>query len=345
MTARGSDGRPPMNLEQIGEFGLIDRILSRLGASAATDILVPPGDDAAAWATDAGAVVATIDALAEGTHWRADTMTLFDVAWRAVASNVSDLAAMGAQPRHLLVASALGPDVTVEALDGFADGLATACRVHNVRVAGGDIVRASSTLFSIAAFGSAALVGGEPRFLRRSGARPGDAVAVTGTPGASGAGLVLIETGREDAPGAVELIEAHRRPLARAPLGQRAVAAGLRCAIDVSDGLAQDVGHVARRSGVGIELASAQLPLNAAAVELLGHQAALDLALGGGEDYELVLTGPREVLRSLDSDSLPVTLIGRVVAEHPGEVIIWSEDGEEYRPPSRGWDQLRPLTR
>ncbi|MDA1004383.1 MAG: thiamine-phosphate kinase [Chloroflexi bacterium] len=334
-----------MRLDELGEFGLIDRIISRLGASAATDILVPPGDDAAAWTTSAGAVVATIDALAEGTHWRADTMTLFDVAWRAVAANVSDLAAMGAEPGYLLVASALGPDVTVEALDGFADGLATACRVHNVRVAGGDIVRARSTLFSIAAFGAATLVSGEPHFLRRSGARAGDAIAVTGTPGASGAGLALINAGRADAPGGDELIEAHRRPIARARVGQQAATLGLRCAIDISDGLAQDIGHVARRSGVGIEIATAQLPLHPAAVELLGHNAALDLALGGGEDFELVLTGPRDVLRSLDSESVPVTLIGRVVAEHPGEVVIWTVDGEEYRPPSRGWDQLRPLER
>jgi thiamine-monophosphate kinase len=345
MTGRGNDGRPSMRLEELGEFGLIDRIISRLGASAATDILVPPGDDAAAWTTVAGASVATIDALAEGTHWRADTMTLFDVAWRAVASNVSDLAAMGAQPAHLLVASALGPDVTVEALDGFADGLATACRVHSVRVAGGDIVRASSTLFSIAAFGTATLVDGAPHLLRRSGARAGDAIAVTGTPGASGAGLALITAGRDEEAGAEELIEAHRRPLARPRIGQRAAASGLRSAIDVSDGLAQDVGHMARRSGVGIEIAAAQLPLHAAAVELLGHELALDLALGGGEDYELVLTGPRDALRALDSEAVPVTLIGRVVAEHPGEVIVWAEDGDEYRPPTRGWDQLRPLER
>jgi thiamine-monophosphate kinase len=340
-----SEERPPVRLEEIGEFGLIDRIISRLGASAATDILVPPGDDAAAWRMDAGAVVATVDALAEGTHWRADTMTLFDVAWRAVASNVSDLAAMGAEPGYLLIASALGPDVTLEALDGFADGLATACRVHNVRVAGGDIIRAPSTMFSIAAYGRATLVGGEPHFLRRSGAQPGDAIAVTGTPGASGAGLALINAGRADAPGSDDLIEAHRRPIARTRIGLSAAAAGLRCAIDVSDGLAQDAGHIARRSGVGIEIAAAQLPLHPAAVELLGIEPALDLALGGGEDYELVLTGPREALRALDSERLPVTLIGRVVAEHPGEVVIWTEDGEEYRPQSRGWDQLRPLTR
>ncbi|MBM3141293.1 MAG: thiamine-phosphate kinase [Chloroflexi bacterium] len=331
-----------MALEELGEFGLIDRIVARLGDAAARDILVPPGDDAAAWASEPGAAVATIDALAEGTHWRAGTMTLYDVAWRAVASNVSDLAAMGARPAHLLVATLLGPRATLAEIDAFADGLADACRRHGVRIAGGDVVRAASTAFTIAAFGQAPLdAAGAPRLLRRDGARPGDAVAISGMPGASGAGLLLIADGRAKAPAAAALVEAHRRPLARPELGLRAAAAGLRCAIDVSDGLLQDLGHVARRSRVGIELAGAQVPLHPAAVELLGRDAAFDQALGGGEDYELVLTGPRDALRALDTPELPVTLIGRVVAEHPGEVIVWTDDGEEYHPPSAGWDQLR----
>jgi thiamine-monophosphate kinase len=329
-------------LEDLGEFGLIDRIVARLGDAAARDILVPPGDDAAAWAVDAGAAVATIDALAEGTHWRADTMTPFDVGWRTVACNVSDLAAMGAQPGHLLVAAMLGPRVTLDDLDAFIDGMAAACRRHGVHIAGGDIVAAPATSFTIAAYGSATLdAQGAPRFLRRDGARAGDAVAVSGAPGASGAGLALIESGLADEPSAAPLVAAHRRPLARPALGLRAVAAGLRCGIDVSDGLAQDARHIAERSRVGIEIAAAQVPLPPAAVTLLGAEAALDCALGGGEDYELILTGPRDALRALDTPELPVTLIGRVVAEHPGELIIWTEDGDEYRPPTAGWDQLR----
>lgn len=329
-------------LSDLGEFGLIDRIVQRLGEAAARDIAVPPGDDAAVWRADAPYVVATIDALTEGSHWRSDTMTLGDVGWRAVAANVSDLAAMGAEPLYLLVTAQLGPAVTLEEVDAFTEGLAEACLAHEVRVAGGDVVRARETAFTIAAYGSAqAAADGSPRVLRRDAARPGDRVAVSGTPGASAAGLALINAGRDAEPGAEALYGAHRRPMARSALGRAAVRGDIRCGMDVSDGLLQDLGHIAQRSNVGIEVACASAPLHPAAVELLGAQVALDLALGGGEDFELVLTGEREALAALDGPETPVTLIGRVVAAHPGEVIAWSEDGEAYEPPRRGWDQAR----
>ena len=329
-------------LEDLGEFALIDRIVAHLGDTAARDIAVPPGDDAAAWVTGEGLAVATIDALVEGTHFRRGTMSMADVGWRAVAANVSDLAAMGAEPQYLLIATLLGPDATVEDVDGFVQGIAEACRAQGVRVAGGDIVRAATTGLSIAAYGRIAVApGAVPALLRRDGARVGDRVAVSGAMGAAAAGLALIEAGRGDDPRAEALVRAHRRPLGRVALGRAAVARGVRCAIDCSDGLLQDLEHIAERSHVGIEVALAQVPLHPAAVELLGAQAALDLALGGGEDFELLLTGDHDALTSLETAALPVTLIGRVVAEHPGEVVAWAEDGARYEPPSRGWDQTR----
>jgi thiamine-monophosphate kinase len=325
-------------IDDLGEFTLIDRIVARLGDAAAHDILVPPGDDAAAWATTVGASVATIDALAEGTHWRADTMTMTDVGWRAVAANVSDLAAMGADPRYLLVALALPADTPIADVDALTEGMMEACRAHGVRIAGGDIVRARSLLISVAAFGH---VDVPDALLRRNGARPGDRVAVSGTPGAAAAGLALIEGSREHEPDAASLVRAHRRPRARTALGRNAIAAGVRAGMDISDGLVQDLEHIARASNVGIEVAAAQLPLAEAAVTLLGRREALDLALGGGEDFELVLCGEREALAGLDSHDPCVTLIGRVVAEHPGEVVVWTEDGAAYEPPRRGWDHAR----
>lgn len=335
----------PTDLSALGEFSLIDRILARLGEAAARDILVPPGDDAAAWTTPPGtASVATIDVLTEGTHWRRDTMGFADVAWRAVAANVSDLAAMGAQPGYLLVGLSLGPDLTVEDLDALSSGFAEACRAHHIRVAGGDVVRSTTTSIAIAAYGHSVPsppADDAPALLRRSVARPGDRVAVSGTPGAAAAGLALIEAGRESEAGGEPLLRAHRRPRGRLALGQSAVAAGIACAIDISDGLLQDLGHIAKASDVGIELALAALPLHPSAVTLLGREGAADLALGGGEDFELALCGPNDVLKRLDTSEVPVTLVGRVVEEHPGEVIVWTDDGEPYEPPSRGWDQLR----
>lgn len=320
-----------------GEFALIDRILARLGDAAAKDILVPPGDDAAAWRVPGGSIVATTDSQSEGTHWRRDTMSLTDVGWRAVASTVSDLAAMGAEPGYLLVTAVLGPDATPADLDAFTDGLAAGCRCHGTRVAGGDIVRGAATVFSLTALSR---VSPAEALLRRDAARPGDAIAVSGTPGASAAGLILISAHRVSEPTAAPLIEAHRRPVARLALGRAALAAGVRCGIDVSDGLLQDLGHIARRSGVGIEIDLAAVPVHPAAAALLGADRARDLALGGGEDYELVLAGRAEVLAALATPALPVTVIGRVVAAHPGEARALDAHGQAYTPSVRGWDQL-----
>ena len=157
-----------MSLSDLGEFGLIERIIARLGDAASRDILVPPGDDAAAWANEGSASVATVDSLAEGTHWRRDTMSLTDVGWRSVATSLSDLAAMGAEPGPLLIAAQLGPEVSLEDLDAFVDGVAAACRCFGARIAGGNIARAASTSFSATAIGSARDGGA---LLRRDAAR------------------------------------------------------------------------------------------------------------------------------------------------------------------------------
>ena len=331
-----------MTLDSIGEFGLIDRIVARLGDAAARDIVVPPGDDAAAWAIDAGLAVATVDTLAEGTHWRRDTMSFADVGWRAVATSVSDLAAMGAAPGYVLIAAELGADVELGDVDAFTEGVAEACRRYGVRVAGGNVAGAVATSVSTTAFGTATTrEDGTATLLRRDAARPGDLVAVSGTPGAAAAGLALIETGRAAERGATPLVEAHRRPPARLALGRAAVDAGVRCAIDISDGLLQDLGHVARASGVGIELDAGRLPLHPAATELLGAENAAELALRGGEDYELALTAPAATLGALPPADTALTTIGRVVTAHPGEVVVLGGDSRPLAQPSGGWDQLR----
>jgi thiamine-monophosphate kinase len=325
-----------MAVPGLDEFALIDRIVARLGDAAASDILVPPGDDSAAWIPSGGAVVASTDAITEGTHWRPHLLSMADVGWRAVAQCVSDIAAMGATPQVVLVAAMLGPSVTLRDLDDLIDGLGDACRAHNVRVAGGDIVRGRTTALGMTAIGAARLDRASRAIvMRRDMAQVGDAVAVSGNPGAAGAGRRLLEQGVSGAM-AEQAMLAFRRPCARIELGLAAVNMGIHCAIDVSDGLVQDLCHIAKRSGVGIEVDVEALPLASSAVALLGSEAARGLALAGGEDYELALVGRQAALEALEG----VTVIGRVLDQHPGEVIARRVDGAPY-PVPEGWDQLR----
>lgn len=331
-----------MDAPERDEFALIDRIIQRLGDAAAHDILVPPGDDCAAWIPAGGAVAATTDTMTEGTHWRPHLLSMEDVGWRAVATSVSDLAAMGATPQVLLVAAVLGPALTLEEFDACIDGMAAACRAHGVHIAGGDIVRGRATAFTVTALGATRLDRASRAIaLRRDAAHPGDAVAVSGTPGAAAAGLRMVERGISGPP-ADAAIEALRHPVARIALGLDAVSHGVPCAVDISDGLVQDLGHIARRSGVGIEIDLDTLPLSPAAVTIFGPEAARTLAVSGGDDYELALVGRAAALEPLEG----ITVIGRVVEQHPGEVIVRQGDGAPYPVPP-GWDALRrwPLPR
>lgn len=318
------------------EFALIDRIIARLGDAAASDILIAPGDDAAAWIPLGGAVVASTDTIAEGTHWRPGLLSMADVGWRAIATSVSDLAAMGATPQVVLVAAALGPAVTLDELDELIEGIAEACIALGVKVAGGDIVRGRSTSFTVTALGGARLDrASRAMVMRRDVAQVGDAVAISGTPGAAAAGLRLAERG-VDTPSATDAIRAWRRPFARTDLGLAALNLGVPCAIDISDGLVQDLGHIAERSNVGIEVDLETLPLPSSAVALFGPEATRDFCLAGGDDYELILVARHGVLEALEG----ITIIGRVVEQHPGEVVVRQPDGAPYPIPA-GWDQLR----
>jgi thiamine-monophosphate kinase len=297
-----------------GEFELIERLASHLEP---LDSGLGIGDDAAAWQPTAGRVlVATTDMLVEGIHFRLEWISPRDLGWKALAVNLSDLAAMGASPGHALISIALLPDQGPLAEEIY-EGLGELARGTGTRVVGGDTVRTPGPLvINVALVGEA-----DPeRLLRRTGARPGDVVAVTGTVGASAAGLdLLLRDGRAALarPGAASLIEAHHRPRPQLRAGAALAAHDVHCAIDISDGVASEAWHLARASGVEIEVDVDRLPLTREAVELLGEARARQLALTGGEDYQLLFTVPErrydEVTRALPPDA-GATVVGRVTA-------------------------------
>jgi thiamine-monophosphate kinase len=266
----------------VGEFGLIARVIDRLAQSPA--VLLGPGDDAAVVAAPDGRVVASTDVLVEGVHFRREWSSGYDVGRKAAAANLADIAAMGARGTALLVGLAAPADLPVAWSLELADGLRDEAALVGASVVGGDVVRSDTLVVSVTALGD--LDGRDP--VTRSGARAGDVVVLAGELGQSAAGLDLLQAGtREGA-----LVDAHRRPTPPYEMGPVLALAGATSMCDVSDGLVADLGHIARASGVRIDL-----------------DAADERFLAGGEDHALVATMPADA-------TLPegVRVIGRVSA-------------------------------
>jgi len=238
-------------------------------------------------------VVATTDLLVEGRHFRRDWSGPADIGVKAAAQNLADVAAMGAVPTALLVGLATPGDLAVDWALDLVRGLVAECERGGAAIAGGDVTSAGTVMLGITALGD--LEGRPP--VTRAGARPGDLLAVAGRPGRSAAGLALLAAGRADEKLPAELaglVAAHRRPQPPYPAGPEAARLGATAMIDISDGLLQDVGHVAAASGVSIDIDTARLPdpgpLYAAAGTLGADW--LDWALTGGEDHALAATFP-----------------------------------------------------
>lgn len=337
-----------MRLSELGEFGLIERLTELLASEGdgepAGRLSVGLGDDAAVWRSDGGAIIATTDTLVAGVHYLPDRTPWRDLGWKALAVNVSDVAAMGGTPEFALVTLALPEDTEAERIDELYRGLAEAAQAYGVAIAGGDVVRAPTAVITVALTGRAELdAAGKPLVLRRDAAQTGDLVAATGCLGGAAGGLHCLREDTDNSEAARTLIQRHLRPNARVEAGVAAVTAGIRCAIDVSDGLLQDLGHVCRASRLGAVVRRDKLPIDPALSELFEPEEALHYAVAGGEDYELLLAGSREQITELSRHvDLQVTIIGEMVSDAECQARLLDESGGEIEIPATGWDHLRP---
>jgi thiamine-monophosphate kinase len=325
----------------LGEFGLIARLTQRLGAARDDALLVGPGDDAAVWRVGDACAIATTDTMVAGVHFPPGRVAWRDVGWKALATNVSDIAAMGGAPRFALVTLALPPDTLLADIDALYDGLRDCAEAFGVTVAGGDIVSAAVFSITLALFGQArAGAGGAPLLLRRDTARVGDIVAVTGTLGGSAAGLRALAEGRERSDAVERLIARHMRPQPRVDAGAAAIDAGVRCAIDVSDGFMQDLGHVCEASGVGAVVQLAALPIDPDVTATYPDDA-VRLAAAGGEDYELLLVAPPDAVNALGR-GVHITVSGEIVARDSAAAAVRcvGAAGNDVRFDAAGWDHL-----
>jgi thiamine-monophosphate kinase len=299
-----------VKLSELGEFGLIDVLRRRLASAGdAEGVVVGIGDDAAVTRTRAGAtIVSTTDALVEDVHFRLDWSSAADVGFKAASVNVSDIAAMGAEPRWLLVALCAPPGLSADVVEGIYDGLTEAGALYGTEVIGGDTVRSKELVIAVTAIGE---LDGEP--MRRSSAARGDVLAVTGPLGraAAGVNLLLSQDPKKVIPEhAMACLDAHRRPVARVREGRRLAAAGLRTAMDVSDGLASDARRLAEASGVGLEIDDERLPVAMEARSVATDRGwdVRQMVLAGGEDLELLAAAPASLV-----EELGLTAFGRVI--------------------------------
>ena len=335
-----------MKVSELGEFGLIARLAEALAAQPTADsasrLAVGIGDDAAVWRVGGGALIATTDTLVAGVHFLPERTPWHTVGWKALAVNVSDIAAMGGTPEFALVTLALPEDTQVEAIDELYQGLAEAAEAYGVAIAGGDVVRSPTFVISVTLTGRAEVdAAGEPLVLRRNAAQAGDLVAVTGHLGGAAGGLRALREGDSDSEATRSLIERHLRPQARLQAGRAALSAGVRCAIDVSDGLLQDLGHVCRASGLGAAVQRDKLPIDPALSHTCDPEEALRYAAAGGEDYELLLIGGREELEATGRQAdVPISVIGEIVVDAEQKAKLLDESGREIALPSAGWDHL-----
>jgi thiamine-monophosphate kinase len=286
-------GSPPVNrLSEIGEFGLIARLTGDLELGPGVEL--GAGDDAAVLAPAPGhKLVVTTDVLVEGLDFTAALSEPEDWGWKAVVANLSDLAAMAAEARWLVLALTIPEATPVATLERVYAGVGEACRTFGAALVGGDVSGGPALSLAVTALGEA------ERPVPRSGARPGDRLVVTGPLGAAAAGLALLRSGDPAAAGVLArfpgLAAAHRRPVPALAMGMALARAGATAMIDVSDGLAGDALHLAEASGVGLEVHDSAVPLAPGVPEaaaLLGHDPT-ELALGGGEDFVLAAALPR----------------------------------------------------
>ncbi|SCG37418.1 thiamine-phosphate kinase [Micromonospora inositola] len=312
-----------MTVAGVGEFGLIDRVTARL--TYGKSCLLGPGDDAAVVAAPDRRVVASTDVLVEGRHFRRDWSTARDVGHRAAAANLADIAAMGATPTALLVALCMPADLDTAWAEELADGLGAEAALVGASVVGGDMSASPTLTIAVTALGDLA---DRPPVVR-SGARPGDVVALAGRTGWAAAGYTVLSRGFRTPR---LLVEAFRRPEVPYPAGPEAAGLGATAMIDVSDGLLADLGHVAKASRVAVDLRrdAFEVPRQMRdAAQALGVDP-YSWILTGGDDHALAATFPPAV--ALPERWRP---IGRVT-EGAGVTV----DGVPYAGPV-GWDHFR----
>jgi len=327
-----------MKVCELGEFGLIELIAEIVGKATRQELIVGIGDDTAAWRTEKSIQLGTTDILIQNVHFTLDIATWRELGWKALAVNISDIAAMGGKPSFAMVSLGLPLETEVANVVELYRGMKEIASKFDIDIVGGNVSKAPVVIIDISLIGEAS-----GALLTRSAAAPGDQIAVTGYLGLAAAGLRLLKSKRKlDSKTTAFFREAHLRPRPRVSEGQVLAQHGVKAAIDISDGLLGDLTHVCKASRVGAKVWISKLPIHALLRSAFKREW-LKLALSGGEDYELLFTARSEIIAKLNGImSSPVTVIGEIVSDSPGQVTLLDEKGEAVNWDKTGWNHFKP---
>lgn len=329
-----------VTLEKIGELGLIERIAR--SAFTSPDMALGLQDDAALWQQGDCWLIATTDALVEDVDFRLRTFSWEDIGWKALAANLSDVAAMGGTPRGALVTLCLPADCSAADVTALYAGMAPLARESRTPILGGDLSSSDKIVVSITVLGE---VESRERVLQRTTAQVGDQIAVTGVLGNSAAGLVLLEEGQTDIEDcAARFISAQRRPVPRLSEGRALLDTGVRCGMDISDGLVADLQKLCFASDVSAEIVLERVPADPE-LSLVFGDSYRSQAIGGGEDFELLFVAPPQTMQraqdALKKEALTqATVIGKIVAGPGGDVTVRDERGDVVPISRKGFDHF-----
>jgi len=333
-----------MNVSELGEFGLIELLADIVDKTKNPKdtswqrLLNGIGDDAAAWQVDGAVQLATTDSLVQDTHFDLNIVTWEELGWKAIAVNLSDIAAMGGAPKYALISLALPGDLETDNVSSLYQGMAQIANRFGVAIVGGNIASADKTTINVTVLGSLESASA----LTRSAAVPGDRIAVTGYLGLSAAGLRMLKQHLKiDAETSQLLRQAHLKPMPRIDEGQILLYHGVKAAIDTSDGLIADLTHICQASKVSALINQKALLIHPALKNNFKSDY-LQLALTGGEDYELLFTASNQVIAQIKrAVSCPVTVIGDITQGKPGQVTLFDADGRIIPWQKAGWEHFK----
>jgi thiamine-monophosphate kinase len=324
-----------MKVSELGEFGLIDLLTKMAGGGQDEHLLIGIGDDAAAWKGDASIQLATVDSFIQDVHFPSGIASWQELGWKAMAANLSDIAAMGGAPRYALVSLALPGDTEVDDVTALYTGMLELAKQYGVAIIGGDISRAPLVIISITVLGNSQ----KKQILTRSAAEPGELIAVTGYLGAAAAGLEMLTKKLKFDSRATDCFkQAFLHPSPRIAEGQLLIEQGIKTAIDISDGLIADLSQICKANQVGARIETDRVPVEPMVKAEFGEKF-LELALAGGEDYELLFTAKAEVIDKVkQSASCPITVIGEIVAGKG--VTVVDRQGNPIDVGKAGWEHF-----